>query len=224
VIQASDVRFVEAETLGECQVGNQDLEVLRSCIPDGILVGDDPSTPMEDVIKVIPHASCQEAAIPSNSPVAIQSSRPCSTGSKTLPEGWETAVTTGVSDLRPGNPRPQVLHRSGRHGYLAQAHKAMLEPGASTEAESDPLSYWEALNHNCYANWKDAMGAEFHSLIENKTCTYCSKVPDSAQPIGCKWVYLLKTNPDGSRRFKARLVIKEYEQTDIGETFAPVAK
>ena len=34
----------------------------------------------------------------------------------------------------------------------------------------------------------------------------------------------MKTNPDGSQRFKARLVIKGYEQTDIGETFAPVAK
>jgi len=68
------------------------------------------------------------------------------------------------------------------------------------------------------------MEADFQSLIENKTWTYCSAVPVGAHPIGCKWVYVMKINPHGSRRFKARLVIKGYEQTNIGDTFAPVAK
>jgi hypothetical protein len=31
-------------------------------------------------------------------------------------------------------------------------------------------------------------------------------------------------NPDGSKRFKARVVIKGYEQSDYGETYVPVAK
>jgi hypothetical protein len=31
-------------------------------------------------------------------------------------------------------------------------------------------------------------------------------------------------NPDGSKRYKARVVIKGYEQSDYGETYAPVAK
>jgi len=100
----------------------------------------------------------------------------------------------------------------------------MLGPEASNEAESDPLSYQEALQQSCYANWKHAIKAVFQSLIENKTWTYCSMVLVSAHPIGCKWVYVMKTNPDGSRHFKARLVIKGYEQTNIGDTFAPVAK
>ena len=68
------------------------------------------------------------------------------------------------------------------------------------------------------------MMAEFCSLNENETWTQSSKAPDSVRPIVCKWVHLLKTNPNGSQRFKARLVIKEYEQTEIVETFAPVAK
>jgi len=100
----------------------------------------------------------------------------------------------------------------------------MLGPGASNEAECNPLSYREALEQSCYADWEDTMGAEFRSLLENNTWTYCSMVRVGAHLIGCKWVYILKTNPDGSRRYKARLVIKEYEQTDDGETFAPVAK
>jgi hypothetical protein len=44
------------------------------------------------------------------------------------------------------------------------------------------------------------------------------------KPIGSKWVYKTKHNPDGSTRYKARLVIKGYEQTDFVETYAPVGK
>jgi len=44
------------------------------------------------------------------------------------------------------------------------------------------------------------------------------------QPHGSKWVYKTKSNPDGSTWYKARLVIKGYEQTDFGETYATVGK
>jgi hypothetical protein len=48
-----------------------------------------------------------------------------------------------------------------------------------------------------------------------------------SKPIGCKWVYKTKTNPDDTLRYKARLVIKGYEQVqgvDFEETYAPVSK
>ena len=44
------------------------------------------------------------------------------------------------------------------------------------------------------------------------------------KPIGSKWVFKTETNPDGSMRHKARLVIKGYMQSDWGETYAPVGK
>jgi hypothetical protein len=44
------------------------------------------------------------------------------------------------------------------------------------------------------------------------------------KPIGSKWVYKTKHNPDGSSLYKARLDIKGYEQTDFGETYTHVGE
>jgi len=44
------------------------------------------------------------------------------------------------------------------------------------------------------------------------------------KPIGSKWVYKTKHNPDGSTQYKAPLVIKGYKHTDFREAYGPVAK
>ena len=53
-------------------------------------------------------------------------------------------------------------------------------------------------------------------------------LPSGKSPIGCKWVYRIKYNPDGSvERYKARLVAKGYTQQeglDHSKTFSLIAK
>ena len=75
--------------------------------------------------------------------------------------------------------------------------------------------------------WREAMDKEIQSLEATKTWVL-TPLPPRKRPIGCKWVYRVKLNPDGSvERYKARLVAKGYTQReglDFLETFSPVAK
>ena len=54
------------------------------------------------------------------------------------------------------------------------------------------------------------------------------ELPTWKKAIECRWVFVVKVNPDGSvARLKARLVAKGYAQTygvDYSDTFSPVAK
>jgi hypothetical protein len=71
------------------------------------------------------------------------------------------------------------------------------------------------------------MEEEMYALAENETWDLID-TPKRVKPIGCRWVYEVMYNADGSiNRYKARLLAKGNAQKhgiDYDETFAPVAK
>jgi len=117
-------------------------------------------------------------------------------------------------------PAPPIGSRVTRSQGKASAE-------ALTASAADPSTYAEAMESPQRNHWKRAMEEESTSILLNNTFSALNSREArqlKVRPIGSKWVYKTKHNPDGSIRYKARLVIKRYEQTDFGETYAPVGK
>lgn len=96
-----------------------------------------------------------------------------------------------------------------------------------TMAEIEPQNYKQALASPYAAQWKEAMDAEYASLLQNQTWILVPR-PQHARVLDARWLYKIKRESDGSiARFKARLVIKGYKQIyglDYNETFASVCR
>jgi hypothetical protein len=90
--------------------------------------------------------------------------------------------------------------------------------------EVEPTCFEQAIRN---PKWDNAMDEEMATLDANVTWELVA-LPKDKKTIGCKWVYKVKHNVNGSvNRYKARLVAKGYAQTygiDYEETYSPIAK
>jgi hypothetical protein len=88
----------------------------------------------------------------------------------------------------------------------------------------EPTCFEQAVGN---PKWDNAMDEEMATLDANATWELVALLKDK-KAIGCKWVYKVKHNIDGSvNRYKARLIAKGYAQTygiDYEETYSLVAK
>ncbi|CAH9086016.1 unnamed protein product [Cuscuta europaea] len=119
-------------------------------------------------------------------------------------------------------PSPPVT-RSKNHIFKPNP-KYALHTLISSGLPIAPTTYKQAA---AIPEWRQAMLDEFQALKKNHTW---SLVPSTSTQniIGCKWVFRVKQNPDGSiARYKARLVAKGFHQrpgVDFTDTFSPVVK
>jgi hypothetical protein len=89
----------------------------------------------------------------------------------------------------------------------------MAKAVASTSFNSDPFTDAEAMDSPPRDDCKRAMEEECTSILLNNTFTTINSQEASqlrVKPIGSKWVYQTKHNPNGTIQYKAPLVIKGY--------------
>jgi len=93
---------------------------------------------------------------------------------------------------------------------------------------SEPKTYKEAINLPDGDRWTIAIDKELEAHAANETWILVNQDDKVKNIVGCKWVFKLKLNPDGTvARYKARLVAQGFSQVygiDYSETYAPVAR
>ena len=112
------------------------------------------------------------------------------------------------------------IHKPKHPICLSATHQS----SSSFSSPAEPTTYTQASKSPV---WVSAMIEEFQAL-QNQSTWCLVPLPSHKTAIGCKWVFKIKHNSDGSvARHKARLVAKGYlqqEGIDFYDTFSPVAK
>jgi len=228
LVQASDVTFDESTVLGtlqpiEASEVNKRAEIFSSCFSDETMS----DISLEDISGDISYELVPvNTGIDNTTSADSASVLPVTTGQES-PTGISISTTRVPPSQIPAAEKRQNLRRSLRNRIANPILQATM--AEAKQVVYEPQSYEDALAQSDGEHWRSAMKAEFISLEKNHTWDYIdrSNVPSHKSILGCRWVYKIKVNPDRSVRYKARLVIKGYQQVpgiDFDDTFAPVAK
>ena len=90
----------------------------------------------------------------------------------------------------------------------------------------EPECYDEALQDENSNKWKLAMKDKMDSLLGNQTWEL-TELPEGNKALHNKWVYRIKNEHDASKCYKARLVVKWFQQKkgiDYSEIFSSNVK
>ncbi|CAH9068398.1 unnamed protein product [Cuscuta epithymum] len=121
------------------------------------------------------------------------------------------------------NDEPSNLRRSKR----PRIEKSFGNDFYTYLVNDEPFTYSQAISSKEAPFWLEAIQNEIESIQKNKTWIL-TELPKGCKPIGCKWIFKKKFNPDGSiDKYKARLVAKGFSQkqdVDYFDTFAPVTR
>ena len=101
------------------------------------------------------------------------------------------------------------VHKSSRKIRPPQRYSPVLNYLLLTDG-GEPECYDEALQDEKSCKWELAMKDEMDSLLGNQTWEL-TELPVGKKALHNKWVYRIKNEHDGSKRYKARLVVKGFQ-------------
>ena len=130
-------------------------------------------------------------------------------------ESEEDQVDNVKFHVRPPARERRAPDRFGE--WVTMASKDTVEPATISEPLHGPHS----------EQWREAMQEEI-DLLQERDVYQLTKLPRGRKAVGCKWVFKIKHNADGTvERYKARLVAQGYSQRygiDYDKTPSPVVR
>lgn len=134
-------------------------------------------------------------------------------------QDYSCAFAHSLASTEHTSGAPYDIADSLTYSHLEPAYQSYLM--TITACHQEPQHFFQAVKDPA---WREAMDKEIQALEKNNTWQI-TPLPPGKTPIGCKWVYKIKLNPDGTvERNKARLVAKGYTQReglDFLETYFP---
>lgn len=109
-------------------------------------------------------------------------------------------------------------------------YEMYLAYNACSFIDNVPLSYNDAMKRNNKVAWEKAIKRELLSIEDNGTWEVVDigTVSDKKSILSSKWVFAFKDFEENENKFKARLVVRGFQQSDntfnYDEIFSPVAK
>nr|KYP67039.1 Retrovirus-related Pol polyprotein from transposon TNT 1-94 [Cajanus cajan] len=195
------------QNVSPCQYFNLNPDLSPPCTTSTVLSQQPPlpSQIGDSSVSIIPSVSSSQNVSPSSPESSSQNVS--SPTSSTAPASIPRTINNHPMQTR----SKSGFHNPRIHPSLFLAHS---EPKTVKQALADP-------------NWFSAMQQEYNALMLNHTWDLVS-LPSDRKAVGCKWVFRVKENADGSiDKLKARLVAKGFHQVhgfDFHETFSPVIK